>query len=178
MNRINHFAVVAAVVAAFVASSLWYSPVLFGTKFIELSGFSRSAGPNIVKVTGELLRTLILAYVLARLLALLNVVDWKDALSLGAWLWIGFPVVLPSGSVMWQNVPWMLAAIHAGDWLVKIILIAVILGVWRKVDAAPLPQSRSATSALRNCGPSERGKAARFERRTLRYLLRPDESPT
>jgi len=26
----------------------------------------------------------------------------------------------------------MLAAIHAGDWLVKILLMTVILGVWRR----------------------------------------------
>jgi hypothetical protein len=26
----------------------------------------------------------------------------------------------------------MLAAIHAGDWLVKLLLMTVILGVWRK----------------------------------------------
>jgi hypothetical protein len=26
----------------------------------------------------------------------------------------------------------MLAAIHAGDWLVKLLLMAVIIGVWRK----------------------------------------------
>ena len=40
------------------------------------------------------------------------------------------------GSVMWENVPWMLATIHAGDWLVKTLLIAVILGVWRKGGGA------------------------------------------
>lgn len=141
MNRINYFAVGAAVVAAFVASSLWYSPLLFGTKFMELSGFTPSAGPNagpnIGRVAGELVRTLILAYVLVHLLAFLNVVDWKSALRLGLWLWIGFPVVLLSGSAMWQNVPWMLAAIHAGDWLVKVILMAIILGVWRKRGRAP-----------------------------------------
>jgi hypothetical protein len=66
------------------------------------------------------------------LLCLLEVVEWKRALNLGVWLWIGFPVVLLSGSVMWQNVPWMLTAIHAGGWLVKILLIAVMLGVWRR----------------------------------------------
>jgi hypothetical protein len=70
--------------------------------------------------------------VLGRFVVLLEVVEWRGALNLGVWLWIGFPVLLLSGSVMWQNVPWMLAAIHAGDWLVKILLIAVILGVWRR----------------------------------------------
>lgn len=28
-------------------------------------------------------------------------------------------------------VPWKLAAIHSGDWLVKLLVIAVILGAWR-----------------------------------------------
>ena len=142
MIRINYFAVVVAVVAAFVVSSVWYSPLLFGKKFTELSGVGSSAGPNAGKILGELVRTLVVAYVLARFVVLLKVVDWKAALRLGVWLWIGFPVVLLSGSVMWQNVPWVLAAIHAGDWLVKILLIAVILGVWRKGGRASAPTHR------------------------------------
>jgi hypothetical protein len=36
------------------------------------------------------------------------------------------------GSVVHEGVPFVLAAIHAGDWLVKILLMTVILGVWRK----------------------------------------------
>ena len=132
MVRMSYFPFLASVIAAFVASSVWYSPLLFGKQFMELSGVGPSAGPNVGKIVGELGRNLILAYVLGRFVVLLEVVDWKGALNLGVWLWIGFPVLLLSGSVMWQNVPWMLAAIHAGDWLVKILLIAVILGVWRR----------------------------------------------
>jgi hypothetical protein len=30
---------------------------------------------------------------------------------------------------MWENVPWRLAALHAGDWLVKLLLVAVIVTV-------------------------------------------------
>jgi hypothetical protein len=84
-------------------------------------------------------RTGILAYVLGHVLALCRAADWKAAVRLGVWLWIGFPVVLLSGSVMWQNVPWALAAIHAGDWLVKILLITVIAGVWRERARASAP---------------------------------------
>jgi len=28
-------------------------------------------------------------------------------------LWIGFPVIILTGSVLWENIPWKLAAIHA-----------------------------------------------------------------
>ncbi len=47
-------------------------------------------------------------------------------------LWIGFPVVLLSGSVLWEDVPARLAAIHAGDWLIKLLLIGAILAAWRR----------------------------------------------
>ncbi len=55
----------------------------------------------------------------------------SGAVQLGALLWIGFPVVLLVGSVIWENVPWKLAAIHAGDWLVKLLLVTIIVGLWR-----------------------------------------------
>lgn len=44
---------------------------------------------------------------------------------------IGFPVVLLTGSLIWERVPPALAAIHAGDWLLKLLIIATIVTVWR-----------------------------------------------
>jgi hypothetical protein len=134
MSGINVYAVAAAAVAAFVASSLWY--VLFGKQRMKLLGHDRSATADMRKVRAwkipaELVRNLVLAYVLARFVVLLGVVGWKSAVQLGVWLWIGFPFMILTGSVMWDNRPWKLAAIHAGDWLMKILLLAVILGVWR-----------------------------------------------
>jgi hypothetical protein len=68
--------------------------------------------------------------VIARLVPRLNVTDWKSALALGLWLWVGFPVILLTGSMLWQNVPWQLAAIHSGDWLIKLLLIPVGVVLW------------------------------------------------
>jgi hypothetical protein len=28
-------------------------------------------------------------------------------------------------------VPWRLAAIHAGDWLIKLVAVTLIVGLWR-----------------------------------------------
>lgn len=134
MLRVNFIAVFAVVVVAFIASSLWYSPLLFGREFLQLSGMTASAGPNMWKVACELLRTFVLAYLLARLVLMLHIADWKSALQLGLLLWIAFPVVLLTGSMLWQNVPWKLAAIHAGDWLIKCVLITVTVAVWRKAS--------------------------------------------
>jgi hypothetical protein len=114
MIRVNYFALVLVVVVAFIASSVWYSPLIFGRQFLELSGFSAAPSPSAAKALCELFRTFVLAYVVARLVLRLNILNWKGALQLGLWLWIGFPVVLLTGSMLWQNVPWQLAAIHSG----------------------------------------------------------------
>lgn len=58
------------------------------------------------------------------------VVVWKSALPLGVLLCIGFPVVLLCGSVLWQNIPWILAGVHANDWLAKILLVSLIVAGW------------------------------------------------
>ncbi len=52
------------------------------------------------------------------------------AVGLGALLWI-FPAAILLGSVVHEGVPLALASIHAGDWLVKPILIAAIVDIWR-----------------------------------------------
>jgi hypothetical protein len=33
---------------------------------------------------------------------------------------------------MWQGVSLKIAAIHAGDWLAKLVLITAIVGAWRR----------------------------------------------
>ena len=132
MNRVNFIALGVVAVVAFVASSLWYNPLLFGRQFVELSGVAGSPQPNAVKALCELLRTFVLAYVIARLIVRLNVTEWRAALGVGLWLWVGFPVVLLTGSMLWQNVPWQLAAIHSGDWLIKLVLIPLAVALWPK----------------------------------------------
>lgn len=54
-----------------------------------------------------------------------------ESLLMGVVLWVGFPAVLLSGSVLHERVPPPLAAIHAGDWLLKLLALALILGLWR-----------------------------------------------
>jgi hypothetical protein len=52
-----------------------------------------------------------------------------DGVVLALITWVGFPVVLLTGSVLWERVHPVTAAMHAGDWLMKLLLIAVILGL-------------------------------------------------
>ena len=59
-----------------------------------------------------------------------GVVDWEGALRLAFLVWVGFPFMILTGAVLWDNRPWKFAAIHMGDWLMKLVMMAVILGMW------------------------------------------------
>jgi hypothetical protein len=132
MLKVNYWAVVVAALAAFLMSSVYYSPLLLGNVWHAVNpGPTTGTAPSLGKVVGELLRTLVIAYVLARLIALLGASDWKGAGRLALWLWFGFSTTMWVGAMMWEKTPWQIAAIHSGDWLLKTLLIAVIVGVWR-----------------------------------------------
>ncbi len=131
MLGINFLAVVVAAVAAFVVSSVWY--ILFGKELAKASTAFAEAmqKPQPWKMLVVIVQSLVLALVLAYIIGLIGDVDWMGAVRVGVLLWIGLSAVQWVGSIMWENVPLKMAAIHAGDWLVKLVLIAVIVGVWR-----------------------------------------------
>jgi len=135
MLKTNYVAVVVAAVAAFVVGAVWYSPLLFGRAYMELRGMNPDAmadmRPPAGELFGEFVRCLVIAFVLAHFVVRLGVGDWKDAVQLGLRVWVGFQAMLLMGAVLHEKMPWMLYAIHAGDALVKTLLMTVILGVWR-----------------------------------------------
>jgi hypothetical protein len=128
--ELDYLSVAAAAVAALVLSGVWYS--LFGDGLSALhpaygEGGSAPSGSDVVV---ELVRNLVAGTVVAGLISRLPVITWPDAILLGLALWVGFPLVLLAGSVYHEKVPAQLAAIHGGDWLLKLLAIAVIVTVW------------------------------------------------
>jgi Protein of unknown function (DUF1761) len=126
MTKRRVIGVLLAAVLSFAASSFWYSPMLFGRQFVVLSGVSANMAPDGAKIAAEILRNLLLAFVITWLIARRQTGRLSESLRLAAMLWLGFPLTLLSGSVLWQNVPLQLALIHAGDWLLKILLMTLI----------------------------------------------------
>ncbi len=131
MPGINFLAVVVAAVAAFVVSSVWY--IVFGKELAKVSAAFAEAlqKPQPWKMLVVIVQSLVLALVLAYFIRLIGDVDWMGAVRVGVLLWIGLSAMQWVGSIMWEKVLWKMAAIHAGDWLVKLVVIAVIVCVWR-----------------------------------------------
>ena len=128
---INLVAVTVCTVTAFVLSSIWY--MALGKVRAQLLGLDlhKERRPKPQNILLELLRTFILALVFAIILSELKDSSLHGSILLGLRLWLAFPLILLSGSVLWDKVPKKLAAIHAGDWFIKLLVIALIVGAWR-----------------------------------------------
>jgi hypothetical protein len=78
-------------------------------------------------VVAELLRSAVVATAVG--VRQMDLDDLGPLLAVAVLAWVGFPAVLLSGSVLHERVPWQLAAIHAGDWLLKLIAVTLIVGL-------------------------------------------------
>ena len=134
MRNTGYLRMIAAALAAFVASAAWYT--VFGGATARLSDANpASAATPALAMLFVVAQSLVVAAMLAYLVSRLGIVERRAALRLGALVWI-FPASILLGSVVHENVPLALAAIHAGDWLAKLLLMSAILGT-RREDAPP-----------------------------------------
>ena len=130
MPELNWLAIVAAAIVVFVVSTVYY--IVFAARMVDLrQGNEDASGVQPWKIGVEIVRSLVLATVIAGVVVLLGITDVGGALQLGLALWIGFPVVLLVGSVIWENVDPALATIHAGDWLLKLLIVTAVVALWR-----------------------------------------------
>lgn len=133
MTKLNSIAVLLAAVAAFIASSVYY--IVLGDQYAAVSAAAAeaaAAGPQAWQILVELARSLVVATVVAWLAAKIVVSSRAGAALLALALWVGFPFVLWTGAIVHENTPVRLAAIHAGDWLVKLLIITLIVGFWQR----------------------------------------------
>jgi hypothetical protein len=122
-------AVVVAAVAAFVLSGAWYGAL--GSRLAALHpAYAEAGAMRPATVALELLRNVVLAVAVLVLGGAVDVDGVGQALLLGLGLAV-FPVVILSGSVLHERVPVALAAIHAGDWVLKLLLVSLLVEVIR-----------------------------------------------
>ncbi|MGH8941172.1 MAG: DUF1761 domain-containing protein [Actinomycetes bacterium] len=130
MPDVNLIAIFVASAVAFVLGGFYYA--ILGKQLATVSE-SAAVGESMKpwQFAIELLRCIILTTVVAGLAAMIGTDGWLDGLALGLLLWVGFPLVLWIGAIIHEHTPMKLAAIHGGDWLIKLPVIAVIVSSWQ-----------------------------------------------
>jgi hypothetical protein len=139
--KINYAAVVVSALGYWVLGGIWYSPVLFGNKFIELIGWSPE---QLARVQAEgagaqlalaFVGSLVATYVLAHLVRYTSAEDATAGAKTGLWLWLGFIVTTNLNTVFFEFRPLGLYLINIGYHLVAFVAMGALLAVWRKREA-------------------------------------------
>ena len=131
MIAINYLAVVVAGFVAFVASAIWY--IIFGKEMAKVSpAFAEQQQKREPwKMGAVIAQSIVIAFVLAYIIARSGAINWLDAAWIGFILWLGLSAMQWVGSMLWEKAPLKMALIHGGDWLLKMILISIIVGIWK-----------------------------------------------
>lgn len=127
--------IVAATVVSTAIGMLWYSPVLFGKKWMELVGMDPvSVSPDARRngqkaIALSLIATLATACILYVFIQNLFVVRMSGALLSAFLIWFGF--MAPVGALDYiftvKPKPWTLYGIHTGFQLVSILVMAATI---------------------------------------------------
>jgi len=132
---INYLAVLVAAIISMVIGGFWYSPLMFGKKWMELMNISpkdtidmkKRATPSYII---NFVAALLMAFVLAHFVDYAQAATFIEGLQAGFWVWLGFVATISLGSVLWENKPVTLYAINAGYQLVNLLIMGVILALW------------------------------------------------
>jgi len=134
----NHFAIIAAVAAAFIVGFIWYSPALF------LESWARGWGkdPEAVEPASpatfliSLLGTFLGAYLMSWLIQCLGVRTGWGGAGLAFALWAG--LIMPNLYTHYSfgGIGLGVAAIDSGNALAGGLVMGFILGVWQPRVAA------------------------------------------
>jgi hypothetical protein len=127
--KLNYWIIVVTGVAAFFLSILWYSPLLFGKIWEQYRHPPNPAIPQWTMAFAPV-REIIASYVLAKLISLVKLEDWRKTTRLFFLLWLAFHAVGMAGAILWDNMQWQLGAVHAGDWLMKMLFMGIVLTLW------------------------------------------------
>lgn len=129
MDGINVWAVLVAAVSAFVLGGLWYSPMLFGTRWNLDAGMTRDKGGHPGRVFGV---AFVFALIAAAAFAWFLGPDPSVRDALQKALVVGAAFVATSFGINYQfaNRPVTMWLIDAGYHLMQFVLYALVLAYW------------------------------------------------
>jgi hypothetical protein len=125
-------AIVGSGFAAVLVAMFWYHPKVFGGEWMRLSGITPEMQENgkkrmLFSFFAAFLSAMLVAYVMTYVSAAWGFYDWRGALQLGIWIWLGFTAPPMFGMVLWEQKPFRLYLINALYWLITFIVMAQLI---------------------------------------------------
>ena len=131
-GTINILAVVVSAVAAMVVGFIWYSPPLFEKAWLAEIGRTREqlAGDSPLKFLVAFVGSLLMAYILARLLDVVGGPSLELGILMAVVVWVAFVATTSAANFAFAGRPARLWLVENGNHLLTLLVMGVILGVW------------------------------------------------
>jgi hypothetical protein len=140
--KIKYPAVLVATLVHYILGGLWYSPLLFANKFLQLINWSpeKVAAMENQSHAKELViafvTSLVLVYILAHFVQYTKATTAMAGIQTAFWLWLGFIVTTQAATVIFEQRPLGLYLLNIGYQFVGCALAGAILAVWRPRETA------------------------------------------
>ena len=130
LANLNFVSIIVVTIINIALGTLWYSEKMFGRTWMRLAGITKPencAGKMMAKIyAAAFILNLIFSTIFASVLNRYYVFSWSGALLVAVAVWLGLILPVLSGAVLWEGKPIKLLAIHAGYYLVSLVLMASI----------------------------------------------------
>jgi hypothetical protein len=132
---VSYLAVLFAGIVNMALGAFWYSPVLFGSQWMKLSGLTKkdleaTKKKGMQKEYGmSFVAGLVLAYALGMLLSRVSIASSGEAAAFGAMVGVGFVATTKLPDTLWNKKPLMLWVINSGYSVVSLALMGIIFTV-------------------------------------------------
>lgn len=133
--EINYWAVILATLSTMVVGSVWYTPKVFGNRWMKLAKVTPGSGADaVVPILVTLLVSFLSAWVLAGATTIAHHFYEGSyliaALVTGILLWAGFTAARFITHDAFEGRPSALTTLNIAHELVTVVVMAIIIGVW------------------------------------------------
>ncbi len=130
---VNYLAVVVAAVVALVIGFIWYSPRVFGTRWMTYLGTTQAqlGNPGPTGLLVGVVASLLNAWVLAVLALNLGGKSVTDGVLLGVLAWLGFMATITAAQISFEKKSWGLWVLNNAHNLLVQVIMAAIVATWR-----------------------------------------------
>jgi Protein of unknown function (DUF1761) len=123
--------VLVAAIVFYAIGALWYSPQLFGKKWMELTRTTPEECKCDWKTyLGAFVVALVFSFIFAHFIHALHATTALEGAKIGFVAWLGFNATLHFSAVIWERVSIPLYLIHVGNSLLGFIAVGAILAAW------------------------------------------------
>jgi hypothetical protein len=129
---INWWAVLVAAIVRMAIGALWYSPLLFGPRWMALTNCTeadmKARMPRLLVF--DFITSLIMAFVLLHAVYYAGARTLATGAAVGFFNWLGFIATVTFGLTIYEKRAWPLFLIANGFQLVSLLVMGAILAAW------------------------------------------------